>query len=154
MSQYNVCTRRTKVARSEKIHPSYVVLHVENPGGAPCRPGQFAMLRLPGRGSEPFMLSRPFSIMDGGDRLLFLIRIVGKGSGLLASLRAGDELDMVSPLGSAFPDLDRAGTALCVAGGCGIAPFLFLARREKERGKPLRLLYWPRTTGARAGRGW
>ncbi len=146
MSQYNVSSRRTKVARNEKIHPSYVILHVDNDGGRPGRPGQFAMLRLPGRGSEPFMLSRPFSIMDEADRLLFLIRIVGKGSGLLASLDAGDELEILSPLGSAFPDLDRAEAPLCVAGGCGVAPFLFLARREKQRGKPIRLLY-----GAAAG---
>jgi dihydroorotate dehydrogenase electron transfer subunit len=134
-------SQRTKVVRRESIHPSHAVLRVRPPGGPPCLPGHFAMLRLPGDVGRGFVLSRPFSILDAGETVDFLIRIVGKGSRLLASLEPGDDIEMLLPLGTPFPEPGGFSRPLAVAGGCGVAPLAFLARRACRSGGSLELLY-------------
>jgi dihydroorotate dehydrogenase electron transfer subunit len=93
------------------------------------RPGQFLMLRLVG-GTDP-LLGRPFALYDtvvseGGQAIgvdvVYLV--VGKLTGLLARLRAGDEVEAWGPLGNGFPDLTGVEHVGLVAGGIGQTPFL------------------------------
>ena len=122
----------------------------------PARPGQFCMVSL----ADPRfpLLPRPFSVLGctgvgGEQRLEFMVMPVGRGSGLLCSLSTGDELQVVGPLGQALePALDQAldqaleqalagddqapGPVICVAGGYGVAPFLFLAESWRRAGDP------------------
>lgn len=98
------------------------------------RPGQFVMLRLTG-GTDP-LLGRPFALYDtvldvqgqpAGIDVVYLI--VGKLTGRLAGLRAGDRVEVWGPLGNGFPDLAGPDGAPCehvglVAGGIGQTPFL------------------------------
>lgn len=147
MVKYNFSSIRTRVVRNEKINPRHVILHVPNPGGTGSLPGQFAMLRLPDPAGRSFMLSRPFSIMSCEETIEFLIRIVGRGSNLLASLKQGDVVEILFPLGTSFPDPGRFVSPLLIAGGCGVAPLMFLARAEAKRGRPVRLLYGAGTKG-------
>src|SRR6516225_9541118 len=86
------------------------------------RPGQFLMLRLPGS-SDP-LLGRPFALYDTvldehgqavGVDVVYLV--VGKLTGLLARLRAGDCVEIWGPLGNGFPDLAGVGHVGLVAGG-------------------------------------
>jgi len=109
------------------------VLVVETETAWPAsRPGQFAMLSLDDARFP--LLPRPFSLLgwtplEGGrGRLEFLIMPVGIGSGLLCSLSGGARLDATGPLGgSPFDGPLPDGPLVCVAGGYGVAPFLFLA---------------------------
>ena len=73
------------------------------------------------------LLRRPFSIhrCPGDGTLHLLIKIVGKGSGLLAQLQAGETVDLLGPLGQGFNFQPELVSAL-VGGGVGIAPLLFL----------------------------
>ncbi len=93
-----------------------------------CTPGQFVMVRLPWW-TDPY-LRRPFSIAgaDSDEGTLTLIyRVVGHGTELLESARAGDTLDVMGPLGRGF---DLSGERLLlVGGGMGLAPLLFAAGR-------------------------
>jgi dihydroorotate dehydrogenase electron transfer subunit len=76
------------------------------------------------------VLSRPLSVFDAGEeRLTFLYKAAGKGTGLFSGLRAGDRLDLLGPLGRGFPDLK--GTIALVGGGAGIAPFYLGAKQIK-----------------------
>jgi dihydroorotate dehydrogenase electron transfer subunit len=93
------------------------------------RPGQFVMLRLPGR-SDP-LLGRPFALYDTvlddagrpiGVDVVYLV--VGKTTGLLAEARAGERIELWGPLGNGFPDLDGCTHVGLVAGGIGQTPFL------------------------------
>jgi dihydroorotate dehydrogenase electron transfer subunit len=96
-------------------------------------PGQFLMLRLPGR-TDP-LLGRPFALYDtvlddaGQPVALDIVYlVVGKLTGLLAQARPGDAVEAWGPLGNGFPeftDLDHIGL---VAGGIGQTPFLAHAR--------------------------
>jgi dihydroorotate dehydrogenase electron transfer subunit len=93
------------------------------------RPGQFLMLRLPGH-SDP-LLGRPFALYDtvlDGDGQPFALDVVylvvGKLTGLLATVRAGDRVEVWGPLGNGFPDYDGIDHIALVAGGIGQTPFL------------------------------
>jgi len=105
---------------------------------APCRPGQFVMLRIPGQ-LDPF-LGRPISIFDHeGDTLSLLYQPVGRGTRLFTGLLPGQELEVQGPLGNGFP-LCRGDAAL-IGGGVGIAPLYLLARalRAEEPGRRIRI---------------
>lgn len=102
-------------------------------------PGQFVMVRIPGRLSP--LLRRPFSVhrwlpdRDGGASLALLYRVVGPATAALAALRSGDAVDLVGPLGRGFSLPSGGGERVAVAaGGIGVAPLLFLADRLLAKG--------------------
>ena len=97
------------------------------------RPGQFMMLRLPDT-TDP-LLGRPFALYDTvldesgrpiGVDVVYLV--VGKMTGLLAQMQAGDSLEVWGPLGNGFLDLGEQPHVVLVAGGIGQTPFLAYAR--------------------------
>jgi dihydroorotate dehydrogenase electron transfer subunit len=96
---------------------------------AAIRPGQFVMLRLPGV-NDP-LLGRPFALYDTvldsagrpiGIDVVYLV--VGKMTGRLTALRAGDRLEVWGPLGNGFPEPRTDEHVGLVAGGIGQTPFL------------------------------
>ncbi len=97
-----------------------------------AEPGQFFMLRPKNLGKDP-LLPRPISVMDATDEeTRICYRVVGKGTGLLSTLRAGDSIDALGPLGKSFPYLDTH--AILVGGGMGIAPLLYMCKVLKSCG--------------------
>lgn len=104
------------------------------------KPGQFVMLRLPGL-NDP-LLARPFALYDTvlspegkplGIDIVYLV--VGKLTGLMAQLSAGESVDLWGPLGNGFPLPPSPGPVALVAGGIGQTPFLaFLRDLLGERG--------------------
>jgi dihydroorotate dehydrogenase electron transfer subunit len=93
------------------------------------RPGQFLMLRLPGR-SDP-LLGRPFALYDtvlndAGQPIAvdIVYLVVGKLTGLLALLQPGERVEVWGPLGNGFPDFHDLDHIALVAGGIGQVPFL------------------------------
>ena len=107
-----------------------------------CMPGQFVMLRLT-RLADP-LLRRPISIA-GADAekgtLTLICRVVGHGTELLATIRTGDALDVMGPLGHGF---DLSGKRpLLVGGGIGLAPLLYVA--ESYCPEPVEVLAGGRT---------
>ncbi|MCK5832501.1 dihydroorotate dehydrogenase electron transfer subunit [bacterium] len=98
-------------------------------------PGQFVMLGQSVPTSDPF-LRRPFAIAGAGwGRIELLIRVVGLGSALLASVDDNDQIKILGPLGNGFPT--PSGEVFLVAGGIGLAPLLFAERKWPKS----RLLY-------------
>ena len=93
-------------------------------------PGQFVHVRVPGL--EPTALRRPFSVFDADDsKVTLLYKVVGRGTAALATARAGDEVEVLGPLGHGFPSASK-GVPLLVGGGYGVAPLHFLAKRLKD----------------------
>jgi dihydroorotate dehydrogenase electron transfer subunit len=122
--------------------------------GAP-RPGEYVSIALdeplierePGR-ARPALLRRPFSVAgyddaNGHRRLAILYAPVGRVSRRMTRLAPGAQIDLLGPLGTAFP-LDGAGPVQLVAGGRGIAPLLFTARELRRRARPFTLFYGAR----------
>lgn len=97
--------------------------------GAAIRPGQFVMLRLPGR-TDP-LLARPFAFYDTTEDCTafdVVYLVVGKMTGLLAEERTGNKIEVWGPLGQPFLDIGEPERATCVAGGIGQTPFLAYAK--------------------------
>jgi NAD(P)H-flavin reductase len=86
------------------------------------------------------LLRRAFSVAelvrraDGVD-VDVLYRVVGTATGWLASLRVGDAISVMGPLGRPFPISSSKQKAWLVAGGVGLPPLLWLAKALHECGK-------------------
>jgi dihydroorotate dehydrogenase electron transfer subunit len=131
-------------------------------------PGQFVMIRLAGC-NDP-LLGRPLALYDtwldqngapAGVDVVYLV--VGRMTGRLVALRAGDQVELWGPLGNGFTPA-RADHLVMVAGGIGQTPFLALGRealggrrygdppREAPRVKRVTLCYGVRTAELLAGK--
>ena len=119
-------------------------------------PAQFVMVRA-GENHNP-LLGRPFSVArvgrgPRGATVDLLYRVTGRGTALMAGLRAGARGHMVGPLGQPFPPPpDGDARLFLVAGGIGIAPFPLLADWLRSRGQTARLMYGARTSADLIGR--
>lgn len=126
-----------QVREREVLTGGYVALHLQASG--PCRvqacaPGQFVMLR--GDWGRDLINGRAFSVLDvqGPDRFSVLLKVFGRGTARLAESRPGDRLTVTGPLGQPFGAPEPAVRDLLVAGGVGLPPLHFFARRYAERG--------------------
>jgi dihydroorotate dehydrogenase electron transfer subunit len=98
-----------------------------------AQPGQFVHLRV--TGLDQTALRRPFSIYRAEGNVLSLIyKTVGRGTSRLAQLAAGDSVGLIGPLGNGFPRELAGRVPVLVAGGYGVAPLSFLARRLGGKG--------------------
>src|SRR6476661_5721388 len=114
-----------KVVAAEAVGP-YTLLRVERGATEAGIPGQFFMLEAPGR-----LLPRPMSVCVASEgELGFLIDPIGPGTRVLCSLRPGEGIAILGPLGNGFRlDVERP---LLVGGGIGIAPLPYLSQRLEQ----------------------
>ena len=142
----------TPVTRNVDLGHGNFLLEFEAPEGVRAMdPAQFFMIGIPG---SEVLLRRPFSVCglpgtfddaaDGTVQVLY--KVVGRGTALLASLKAGARIDVLGPLGRGFrlPE-GRDDRPVMVAGGIGSAPFPALTVRLAEAGFDPVLLYGART---------
>jgi dihydroorotate dehydrogenase electron transfer subunit len=117
-----VSPARLRVITVEEVGP-YRLLRLARGPLDPGVPGQFFMLRPPGR-----LLPRPMSLcLAPAGELAFLVDPVGPGTRALVDSAPGEEIAVLGPLGNGFRlDVRRP---LLVAGGIGLAPFPYLSER-------------------------
>ena len=119
-----------------KVHARYVLMKLTgNEPLPPMLPGQFVEVRVDG--SPSTFLRRPISInfVDyEQNELWLLVAIVGEGTRWMASLKAGDCLNCMLPLGNGFSSLSTIKTPLLVGGGVGVAPLLYLGKVLSDKG--------------------
>jgi len=141
----------SEVSTNERVAEDTVWLELMAPYiAAAAAPGQFVMVGFGTTGWGTPFLPRPNSVAwVNGERIGLLIRAFGEGSRRLAGLRTGDSVLLLGPLGTRF-ELGEAGSVLCVAGGVGLAPFLFIRAWCDRSNLParLRLAYGERHGGA------
>lgn len=95
-----------RVTENLALHTHYVLLKATSPDGSKLPemlPGQFAELRVDG--SPTTFLRRPISVnfVDvKRNEVWFLIQLVGDGTRRLSTLKSGDVLNAVLPLGNSF----------------------------------------------------
>jgi len=92
-----------------------------------AKPGQFAMLWLPGLDEKPFTLTAT------GKECAVTVQEKGKFTKALFGLKQGDKLGIRGPYGKGF-DFANAKKACIIAGGCGAAPILLLAEQLQAKG--------------------
>ena len=88
------------------------------------RAGQFVQVKI----ADEFTLRRPFGIASTiGGRVKIFYRIVGRGTKILSTRRAGERLEILGALGHGFSARDEK--ILLVGGGMGLAPLLCAAEK-------------------------
>jgi dihydroorotate dehydrogenase electron transfer subunit len=120
-----------RVLSNTRLKDEYYILELESTELLPdLHPGQFVQVLV--NNAPGVFLRRPFSIHDvNTDRnsIRLLIQIVGNGSEALASLKPGEEVNLVYPLGNSFTMPQPDEKVLLIGGGCGVAPLLFLGKK-------------------------
>lgn len=105
-------------------------------------PGQFLHVRA--EDSCDPLLRRPLSIHDivaprkkSSLVIRILYEVVGKGTALLSEKKPFSEIDCLGPLGKGFDlqKIKKSENIYIVAGGMGVAPLFFLARKLTEGGR-------------------
>lgn len=133
------------VTQNIKLHANYVLIKMTHANLLPeVLPGQFAEIRIDG--SNTTFLRRPISI-NYVDRetneVWFLMQLVGDGTRKLATVKQGDTVNAVMPLGKGFtmPKAPAMAKPLLIGGGVGTAPLLMLGSELAKAGcKPVFLL--------------
>lgn len=138
--------RQAKVVRHESWGDYYRLTILAPEIAKKASPGQFVMIRV----NETFspLLRRPFSLHNClGDKIEIFFKVVGTGTAQLAAKKEGEILDIIGPLGRGFslPEKPEARPALLIAGGRGIAPFVFLAHELHRLGQGLVIFYGGKT---------
>ena len=129
----------TTVAEHHVFQGDYRLLRLSSPAIGPLvRPGQFVHLRVPRLADA--ILRRPFSVFKAdAEGLSILYKSVGKGTAALCSVREGEKVNLIGPLGNGFPPVtekEKSGEMMpvLVAGGYGIAALYLQAARLPVKG--------------------
>jgi len=134
----------SRVIENRELSDRYYLLVLERPQGfQDPSPGTFIHLLVPDEGR--FFLRRPFSIMDADDSSLSLMVVEkGQGTQIMRTLNPGVVMDLIGPLGSAFPRMPGKNI-LALGGGVGLAPLYYYDRhRQPDDCASYRLLYGAR----------
>jgi len=121
----------------------YLIWLESAPIASTAQPGQFVMVRCGEDAEHP--LRRPLSIhrLDN-NKLAFLFTVVGEGTHWLAQCQAGNNIDLLGPLGNGYSIQPGSRNLLLVAGGIGIAPLCFLAQEAIRKEYSVTLLHGAR----------
>lgn len=132
------------VKQAERISPKHVLLRLTDHRPLPDMiPGQFVEVRVDG--SDTTFLRRPISInfVDKScNELWLLVATIGDGTRRIGTLKAGDAVNCILPLGNGFtmPQTPQQ-RILLVGGGVGVAPLLYMgAEMKKKKIEPTFLL--------------
>ncbi len=92
-------------------------------------PGQFFQIQV--NDSFDPLLNRPISIADySKNKVLMVIKVVGRGTKILGEKKSGEELSVFGPFGRRLKLKKKK--SIIIAGGIGVAPLYFLARNLKK----------------------
>lgn len=120
---------KVSVLSNEQTAPGVWVITLAAPQTArTVQPGQFVHLRLPAL--EAHILRRPFSVYGvilSHGAIEIMYQMVGAGTDYLTTVRFGEELDLIGPLGHGWQPPHDVKRALLVSGGLGAAPLALLA---------------------------
>jgi dihydroorotate dehydrogenase electron transfer subunit len=132
------------VNRSVPMADAVELVLYHPPSAAAVNPGQFFQLAV---GAPHTILRRPYSAAWSdatSGNVGFIFNVVGAGSAWLSAQVAGDELDLLGPLGRGF-ELDAKRPAVCIAGGLGVAVFSGVVQALVARGRKVTMLQGART---------
>ena len=126
-----------EVRSVERINEKYSLLRLTHEESLPeMEPGQFVEVRVDG--SQSTFLRRPISInfVDReANELWLLVAAIGDGTRQIVSVKQGDTLNCVLPLGRGFTMPQKSSDkVLLVGGGVGVAPLLYMGAEMKRHG--------------------
>ncbi len=134
-------TTTLKIQKKIWLNKNIFGLELSYPGINPL-PGQFFQVRVR-EGLDPF-LNRPISITSyRRNRLLLIIKVVGRGTKMLSERNTGESLILLGPFGKGIKPKKKK--SLLLAGGIGVAPLFFLAEYLNKMRVSFTFLYGTKT---------
>lgn len=122
------------VLQNEPIADGVLKMVLRGDTGGLQAPGQFVNILL-----ENKYLRRPISVCDYDSKTLTLIyKVVGGGTGQMAALAPGAELDLLTGLGRGFDPARSGSRPVLLGGGVGAAPLFRLCRELRAAGRDCR----------------
>ncbi len=135
---------KAKVTDTRKLAEGIFGLTLSTKAAIEAKSGQFIMVNTK---SEAHLLGRPISICDidkENESLSIVWRNVGYGTKELSTLKEGEEVDIIGPLGNGFPtdeELIKGKSITLLGGGIGAPPLYALAKELSSKGvKPVVIL--------------
>jgi dihydroorotate dehydrogenase electron transfer subunit len=129
---------RCPVVAHEWINDEYKHLVVKaTPKALAAQPGQFFHLLCPSPDEGEVWFRRPqsvYRVARSGGRIEFLYKVVGRGTRGLATLKPGDELNMLGPLGAGFQLAPAWKNVVVLGRGVGLATMAPISQLAGERG--------------------
>lgn len=126
----------TKVLSNQPLTETIYDLRLDYPGLS-FKPGQFVNLYL---NSADKLLPRPISIAGlENNELRLVYMIAGAGTKELTKLKAGDMIELTTPLGNSFA-LTEYDTVVGVGGGSGVPPIYAGTKVARAAGKSVRVV--------------
>jgi len=129
---------RCPVVAHEWVNDEYKHLVVKTtPKALAAKPGQFFQLLCPSPDAIEVWFRRPqsvYRVARSSGRLEFLYKVVGRGTRGLATLKAGDMLDMVGPLGKGFTIDPKWKNIVVLGRGVGLATMAPISQTAGEMG--------------------
>ena len=129
----------TLIENPVRVTEDHCLISFDARGLPPSRPGQFVNIRL----SPSFdpLVRRPFSVFSHeGNLIRIVVKIVGRGTNALCSMKKGEALDVLGPLGRGFTIVENS-RVLLVGGGVGNAPLFHLASSLKQRNNTITYIF-------------
>ncbi|MGM0370396.1 MAG: dihydroorotate dehydrogenase electron transfer subunit [Bacillota bacterium] len=121
-----------KIISQSEISPGNYQMVIKAPEiASEAKMGQFLHLKWVAdqiNSSDP-LLRRPISFNEVDlvkGEITIVYEVIGRGTKLLSTLEAGDEVDLMGPLGTGFSIDEDSEKCLVLGGGMGIAPLLIL----------------------------
>jgi dihydroorotate dehydrogenase electron transfer subunit len=126
------------VLSHEWVNEEYKHLVVQaSPKALAAQPGQFFQLLCPSPDEGDLWFRRPQSVYRverATGRLEFLYKVVGRGTKGLATLKPGDQMNMVGPLGIGFHLKPEWKNVVVLGRGVGLATMAPISQVAAEKG--------------------
>jgi len=122
---------RLEILKNEKVgmHTYLMVLKLNH--SYDIKPGHFVMIK-PNDSFDP-LNRRAFAIADlEEDAIYIYYDVVGKGTAIMSTLRKGEFVDVLMPLGNGLFEASRDKLNVVLAGGIGISGVSLFCRLLKE----------------------
>ncbi len=137
-----------RVAHVEHLSSKHVLIKLTHDEPLPeMRPGQFVEVKV--EGSPSTYLRRPISINNVDydlNELWLMVAAIGDGTRQLSTLKEGDTLNCVLPLGNGFTmPTSTEEHLLLIGGGVGVAPLLYFGKQIRQYGAKVSFLLGARS---------
>ena len=120
-----------KVISQESIGTDVYSMVIKTKAADEAQAGQFISVYCK---DNTKLLPRPISVcqIDKEESILRIVyRVVGGGTKEMSTYRAGDDIEIIGPLGNGF--IKREKKAILIGGGIGIPPMVGLAEELKKK---------------------
>ncbi|MFP3159575.1 MAG: dihydroorotate dehydrogenase electron transfer subunit [Hydrogenobaculum sp.] len=135
---------KLEILKNEKVgmHAYLMVLKLNH--SYDIKPGHFVMIK-PNDSFDP-LNRRAFAIADVEEDAIYIYYdVVGKGTAVMSTLRKGEFVDVLMPLGNGLFEASRDKLNVVLAGGIGISGVSLFCRLLKEKNLNFKVYYGARS---------